>query len=143
MEVVYQRSSSCSTLNPNAPVFVPLAYRTVEDFSDQWWALVQSSPCFRDYWLRERYHDPQNDDDVLFPGDYIDAIFDEYDDSFVDQRKEEKEGDFQKELVPIGALKWRKGRVVTESPRFIEKAPKIVNVNVNVKVSPRTIHQPR
>ena len=53
-------SSSSSTLNPNAPMFVPLAYRTVEDFSDQWWELVHSSPWFRDYWLRERFQDPQN-----------------------------------------------------------------------------------
>ncbi|MBA0814534.1 hypothetical protein Gohar_020360, partial [Gossypium harknessii] len=53
MEILSQRPSSFSTLNPNAPLFVPLAYRTVEDFSDEWWALVQSSPCFRDYWLQE------------------------------------------------------------------------------------------
>ncbi|XP_022743292.1 protein EARLY RESPONSIVE TO DEHYDRATION 15-like [Durio zibethinus] len=137
MEVLSQRSSP-STLDPHAPLFVPLAYRTVEDFSDQWWALVQSSPCFRDYWLQERFHDPQNDDDRLFPDD-LDAIFDEYDEVMSDPRLEEKEGDCQKELVPIGALKWRKGRVVTKLPRFLEKAPKIVSV----KVSPRTIHQPR
>ena len=85
MEVLSRRSSS-STLNPNAPLFVPLAYQTVEDFSDQWWALVQSSPCFRDYWLQERFHDPQNDDDTLFPDD-LDAIFDEYDDVFSDSRR--------------------------------------------------------
>nr|GMC63810.1 staphylococcal-like nuclease CAN2 [Ipomoea batatas] len=42
-----------STLNPNAPIFVPSAYRAVEDFSDQWWDLIRSSPWFRDYWLRE------------------------------------------------------------------------------------------
>ncbi|XVF24199.1 hypothetical protein REPUB_Repub13aG0107100 [Reevesia pubescens] len=138
MEVLSQRSSLSSTLNPNAPMFVPFAYQTVEDFSDQWWTLVQSSPCFRDYWLQERFQDPQNDDvDDLFSDD-LDAIFDEYDDFFVDSRLE-KEEDCEKELVPIGALKWRKGRVVTESPRFLEKAPKIVSV----KMSPRTIHQPR
>ncbi|XWS56788.1 hypothetical protein CRYUN_Cryun09bG0115700 [Craigia yunnanensis] len=137
MEILSQRSSS-STLNPNAPLFVPLAYRTVDDFSDQWWALVQSSPCFREYWLQERFHDPQNDDDLLFPDD-LDAIFDAYDDVFLDPRLEEKEGNCQKELVSIGALKWQKGRVVTESPRFLAKAPKIVSV----KMCPRTIHQPR
>jgi hypothetical protein len=41
-------------------MFVPLAYRTVEDFSQEWWSLVQSSPWFQDYWLRERFQDPQN-----------------------------------------------------------------------------------
>ncbi|GKF02046.1 early responsive to dehydration 15-like protein [Tanacetum coccineum] len=40
-----------SALNPNAPMFVLSAYRNVEEFSDQWWSLVRSSPSFRDYWL--------------------------------------------------------------------------------------------
>ncbi|KAE8695684.1 hypothetical protein F3Y22_tig00110694pilonHSYRG00256 [Hibiscus syriacus] len=142
MEILSQRSSTFSTLNPNAPMFVPLVYRTVEDFSDQWWALVQSSPSFRDYWLQERFHDPQNGeiyhDDLVFPDD-LDAVFDEYYDSFVNPTHEEKEEGGEKGLVSVGAFKWRKGRVVSESPRVREKAPKIVNV----RVSPRTIHQPR
>lgn len=86
MDVVSSRmSSASSTLNPNAPLFVPLAYRTVEDFSDQWWALVQSSPWFRDYWLRERYQDPQDDTsfidiyDPVLPD--IDALFHDVDTS--------------------------------------------------------------
>ncbi|XVE69497.1 hypothetical protein DITRI_Ditri09bG0156600 [Diplodiscus trichospermus] len=137
MEVLSHHRSLSSTLNPDAPLFVPFAYRMVEDFSDQWWVLVQSSPCFRDYWLRERFHDPQNDDD---DDDDLDAIFDEYDDEFfLEPKQEEKEGDCGKDLVPLGAFKWRKGRVLAESSRFLEKAPKIVSV----KVSPRTIHQPR
>lgn len=45
-----------SLLNPNAPNFVPLAFRSVEDFSPEWWEQVQTNPAFRDYWLRERYH---------------------------------------------------------------------------------------
>lgn len=66
-------SSSVSMLNPNAPLFVPMAYRTVEDFSDQWWDLIQSSPWFREYWLQERFQDPQNDlsfpenDEIVLP----------------------------------------------------------------------------
>ncbi|KAG9155221.1 hypothetical protein Leryth_027244 [Lithospermum erythrorhizon] len=40
-----------TTLNPNATIFVPLSYRAVEDFSDEWWDLVRSSPWFLDYWL--------------------------------------------------------------------------------------------
>lgn len=50
-----------STLNPNAPIFVPLAYRAVEDFSDRWYDLVHSSPSFRDYWLHECFQDPQEE----------------------------------------------------------------------------------
>ncbi|KAK4385273.1 hypothetical protein Sango_2651300 [Sesamum angolense] len=51
-----------SALNPNAPIFVPSAYLAVEDFSDEWWDLVQSSPWFRDYWLRECFSDFTGDD---------------------------------------------------------------------------------
>lgn len=64
-------------------MFVPSAYRTVEDFSTEWWALVQSSPWFRDYWLQENFQDPQNDpffpdiDDSTFASDNIDDLFDE------------------------------------------------------------------
>lgn len=78
MDVISGRSG----LNPNAPLFVPMAYRTVEDFSDQWWDLVHSSPWFRDYWLQECFQDPQNDplfpedDDFALPG--IDSLFDGY-----------------------------------------------------------------
>lgn len=82
MDVISVRTTS-SNLNPNAPLFVPMAYRAVEDFSDEWWALVQSSPWFRDYWLQERYHDPQNDPAVLdfYDPDLpdIDALFDDDD----------------------------------------------------------------
>ncbi|KAA8539522.1 hypothetical protein F0562_026214 [Nyssa sinensis] len=131
---VISRNMPSSTLNPNAPMFVPLAYREVEDFSDQWWALVQVSPWFRDYWLQECFHDPQNDptfpenDDHVLPDPDIDELL-----------EETEERNYQKELISVGALKWRKPRVLAKIPRHIEKVPKIVNV----KVSPRPIQQPR
>lgn len=40
-----------STLNPNAPVFDPVGFREVEDFSPKWWDLVTTSKWFRDFWL--------------------------------------------------------------------------------------------
>lgn len=40
-----------STLNPDAPLFVPAAVRQVEDFSPEWWQLVTTSTWFHDYWL--------------------------------------------------------------------------------------------
>ncbi|KAI8029658.1 Protein EARLY RESPONSIVE TO DEHYDRATION 15 [Camellia lanceoleosa] len=130
-----------SNLNPEAPIFVPSAYRAVEDFSDEWWFLVHSSPWFRDYWLRERFHDPQID--PSFPENYdpglpdLDFIFDS---KIINNKEEEEERDYVKDLVSVGALKWRNnGRVLAETPRYAQKAPKIVNV----KVSPRTIQQPR
>ncbi|MED6156067.1 Protein EARLY RESPONSIVE TO DEHYDRATION 15 [Stylosanthes scabra] len=136
MEVMSATRSSSSTLNPNAPMFVPLAYRTVEDFSDQWWDLVHSSPWFRDYWLRERFQDPQNDD---FDFDFDeDAIFREIH-QLVDTQ-ERDEGGEGKELVKMGSLKWQKGAKFVEVPKYAEKAPKIVKNN---RVSPRAIHQPR
>ncbi|XP_068643015.1 protein EARLY RESPONSIVE TO DEHYDRATION 15-like [Aristolochia californica] len=124
-----------SNLNPNAPLFVPWAYRTVEDFSDEWWQLVQSSAWFRDYWLQECFQEPQNDldsfnnDDLVLPE--IDAVFDGY--------KGADEEKTAKEIVSVGALKWHNLRVVSETPKYFEKVPKIVNV----RVSPRPIQQPR
>ena len=57
-----------SVLNPNAPNFVPLAFRSVEDFSAEWWELVQANSAFRDYWLRERYAS----DEALIDQDALD-----------------------------------------------------------------------
>ncbi|KAG9445445.1 hypothetical protein H6P81_016785 [Aristolochia fimbriata] len=125
MDVISRPATS--SLNPNAPLFVPWAYRTVEDFSDEWWQLVQSSAWFRDYWLQECFQEPVNDfdfpdnDDLLLPE--IDAVFDGY-------KEEEKGG---KEIVSVGALKWQKPRVVTEMPKYFEKVPKIVNVKNDPK----------
>ncbi|KAK2982451.1 hypothetical protein RJ640_026294 [Escallonia rubra] len=137
MGVISRNTAAPSTLNPNAPMFVPSAYRTVEDFSDQWWHLVHSSPWFRDYWLRECFCDTQNDPpfsdnfDPALPD--IDALFD---DPYI-VREEGKEG--PKDLVKLGVSKWGKNRGVGETPRYGQKVPKIVNV----KVSPRPIQQPR
>jgi len=49
-----------SSLNPDAPLFVPAAFRQVEDFSPQWWDLVKSTAWFRDHW----YHEHQQLDDM-------------------------------------------------------------------------------
>lgn len=52
-------SGGRSTLNPNAPLFIPAAVRQVEDFSPEWWQLVTTSTWFHDYWLNQQ----QGDDD--------------------------------------------------------------------------------
>ncbi|KAI3720984.1 hypothetical protein L2E82_31984 [Cichorium intybus] len=127
-----------SALNPHAPMFVPAAYRNVEDFSDQWWSLVQSSPWFRDYWLRECFSESQFDFDC---SDNFDSFFTDEDSLPVDGKirgTEDKEREVRKDLILSRVSNWRKARAI-ESPRFYEKAPKIVNVKVN----PRPIHQPR
>lgn len=46
-------SGGRSTLNPNAPLFIPAALRQVEDFSPEWWQLVTTSKWYRDYWLSQ------------------------------------------------------------------------------------------
>ncbi|KAK6135759.1 hypothetical protein DH2020_030454 [Rehmannia glutinosa] len=155
-----------SALNPNAPMFVPSAYRAVEDFSDQWWDLVHSTPWFRDYWLRECFSDPLIDSPFLditgedFHND--DAITDDVtkgnrtsrskaDSTFSSHRigslvdsdldlvfpAEKEAGNM--DLVSLGWLKWRKPRGGAEMPRYCEKAPKFVSMRVN----PKPIQQPR
>lgn len=44
---------SRSTLNPNAPLYIPAAFRQVEDFSPEWYDLITTSMWFRDYWLSQ------------------------------------------------------------------------------------------
>ncbi|CAL1385761.1 unnamed protein product [Linum trigynum] len=46
-------SGGRSTLNPDAPLFIPAAYRQVEDFSPEWWQLVTTTTWFKDYWLSQ------------------------------------------------------------------------------------------
>ncbi|XP_073016103.1 protein EARLY RESPONSIVE TO DEHYDRATION 15-like [Primulina eburnea] len=128
-----------SALNPNAPIFVPSVYRQVEDFSDQWWDLVQSSPWFRDYWLRECFSDPQLDSpsnqipDFIFPEEIVNE------NPINDNDYDAASKDGGMDLVSLGWLKWRKPRGVLEAPRYCEKAPR----TVKVKVNPRPIQQPR
>ena len=71
MALVTGRSSA---LNPNAPLFIPAAFRQVEDFSPQWWELVKSSTWFHNYWLSQHKEedfvesggiDATNDDDDI------------------------------------------------------------------------------
>jgi hypothetical protein len=72
--------ASASTLNPDAPLFIPAAFQQVEDFSPQWWDLVTTTAWFRDHWSREHSHLDHMaevldaaallpDDDDLFHGD--------------------------------------------------------------------------
>jgi len=45
-----------SSLNPDAPLFIPAALLQVEDFSPQWWDLITTTAWFRDHWSREHAH---------------------------------------------------------------------------------------
>lgn len=64
-----------SSLNPNAPLFIPAAYRQVEDFSPEWWELVNTTAWFRDHCFRQRQLHEAACDDVaaLLPDDLLDT----------------------------------------------------------------------
>lgn len=66
-----------STLNPNAPLFVPAAYQQVEDFSPEWWSLVNTTAWFRDHWFRQHQEQEtfEGDDEV----DAADLLPDSFD----------------------------------------------------------------
>ncbi|KAI5670421.1 hypothetical protein M9H77_10785 [Catharanthus roseus] len=137
-----------SALNPNAPIFVPFAYRAVEDFSDQWYDLVHSTPWFRDYWLQERFLDPEKDASP-FDDDFAESALPDVDFIFGDDNNDvvhdnssaaiKHDGEGKLDLISMGLLKWRKPREAINLTKYGEKAPKIVNVRVN----PRPIKQPR
>ncbi|XP_038720978.1 protein EARLY RESPONSIVE TO DEHYDRATION 15-like [Tripterygium wilfordii] len=75
--------SGRSTLNPNAPLFVPAAFRQVEDFSPEWWQLITTSTWYHDYWLSQHqgedgFYD-NADDDFFDTGDIADLLPDTFD----------------------------------------------------------------
>jgi hypothetical protein len=71
-----------STLNPNAPLFVPAAYLAAEDFSPEWWRLIQTSSDFEEYWMKEHLATYDEDD---FMAEELDGLAGlEDDDEFLD-----------------------------------------------------------
>ncbi|XP_076890063.1 protein EARLY RESPONSIVE TO DEHYDRATION 15-like [Bidens hawaiensis] len=58
-------SQGRSTLNPNAPLFIPAAVRQVEDYSPEWWQLVTTSTWFHDYWLSQQQQEQQGADGFI------------------------------------------------------------------------------
>ncbi|CAL5085259.1 unnamed protein product [Urochloa decumbens] len=64
-----------SSLNPNAPLFIPAAYRQVEDFSPEWWELVKTTAWFRDHWFRQhQQHEAAYDAALLALPDDADVV---------------------------------------------------------------------
>jgi hypothetical protein len=78
-------SGGRSTLNPNAPLFIPAAFRQVEDFSPEWWQLVTTSTWYHDYWLSQHqgedgfYENGEDDFDGVNVADLLPETF-EFDD---------------------------------------------------------------
>ncbi|KAL5546453.1 hypothetical protein UlMin_006140 [Ulmus minor] len=156
-------SKGRSTLNPNAPLFVPAAYRQVEDFSPEWWQLITTSPWYHDYWLsqnqdEERFYsnadNEVNDVAHLLPETFdldagedfsnMEAQFEEF------IRFSELEADKSNTMNEIGSgsgaliknmkyLEERSPKFPAQAARYAEKPAK----NLSPKYSPRLIQQPR
>ncbi|KAL5994653.1 ubiquitin-conjugating enzyme [Asimina triloba] len=161
-------SGGRSTLNPNAPLFIPAAFRQVEDFSPEWWELVKTSKWFHDYWLQQHQHhenfdgyDEEEDIADLLPESF-DFGFgeDEFPDAFVElfqpsalvspKKGLEVGGDALEigldALIKNLNIKSPKGGVARsaaaaafEPGKHWEKPAQ----HVNPKCSPRRIQQPR
>ncbi|KAM0901627.1 hypothetical protein ACQ4PT_019858 [Festuca glaucescens] len=68
-----------SALNPDAPMFIPAAFRRVEDYSPEWYQLVKTTAWFRDHWFRQQQLYDDDDVDVedvaaLLPDDSVDLL---------------------------------------------------------------------
>uniref|UniRef100_A0A5B6ZG51 Uncharacterized protein n=1 Tax=Davidia involucrata TaxID=16924 RepID=A0A5B6ZG51_DAVIN len=75
-------SGGRSTLNPNAPLFIPAAVRQVEDFSSEWWELITTSTWFHDYWLSQNQGEDGfygNNEDGFDGHDVVDLLPDTID----------------------------------------------------------------
>ncbi|KAK4432091.1 protein EARLY RESPONSIVE TO DEHYDRATION 15 [Sesamum alatum] len=161
-------SGGRSTLNPNAPLFIPAAVRQVEDFSPEWWNLVTTSTWFRDYWLSQHQGEdifgaeeegndvvgllPDNidlgvDEDILT----MEAQFEEFLQSSEGQDyyygsktargiTENGYGKRTEALVKSLSMPKERGPISPREPtKQWEKPAKIVSP----RCSPRFIHQPR
>ncbi|KAF8043892.1 hypothetical protein BT93_A2015 [Corymbia citriodora subsp. variegata] len=166
-------SGGRSTLNPDAPLFIPAAVRQVEDFSPEWWQLVTTSTWYRDYWLSkhpEGLYDNVDLEDELHGSDVVDLLPDTFDIdaedfSFMDSQFEEFiqfaesegnelwapsfNGTIGKGLPDIGAMKQNADFLKSldiERQWTKKESAKYAEKpakNVNAKCGPRFIQQPR
>ena len=159
-----------SSLNPNAPLFIPAAFQQVEDFSPEWWELVKTTSWFRDHWYRqhqeqETFDGDEEEDDIanLLPDSFDLGIAEEFSrfeleeqEAFIEAaevendlgrtspRKNAKSGfDDTEALIRSLSLKSPKNgaiKPVVDQTRYKEKPAQVVSP----KFSPRRIiQQPR
>ncbi|KAK7244488.1 hypothetical protein RIF29_39311 [Crotalaria pallida] len=74
-------SGGRSTLNPNAPIYIPAAFRQVEDFSPEWWQLVTTLTWYHDFWLSQQQGDEDfyGEEDGFDGSDVVDLLPDSFD----------------------------------------------------------------
>jgi len=133
-----------SSLNPDAPLFIPAALLQVEDFSPQWWDLITTTAWFRDHWSRERAHLDEMAEQIDAAG-----LLPDDEDLFYDDQPEQ--GPVAAALKTDSVLKALnmtspKGggdapRGFREKPRNAEKPTKYAGSPKSS--APRVIHQPR
>lgn len=140
-----------SSLNPEAPLFIPAAFQQVEDFSPQWWDLVKSTAWFRDHW----YHQHQQLDDmadslIAFEAedDLPDAIDDDLLHGFAVEASQPPAAlktDVVLKALSLASPNPKGGdalRSFSEKPRYTEKPTKYAG-SPRSGGAPRFIHQPR
>lgn len=91
-------SGGRSTLNPNAPLFVPSYVRQVEDFSPEWWNLVTTSTLFHDYWMSQHQEEEYGDETFGFTGNDVADLLPENIDLDVDEDILNMEAQFEEFL---------------------------------------------
>ncbi|KAK4404809.1 UNVERIFIED_CONTAM: protein EARLY RESPONSIVE TO DEHYDRATION 15 [Sesamum calycinum] len=162
-------SGGRSTLNPNAPLFIPAAVKQVEDFSPEWWSLVNTSTWFRNYWISQHEgEDIFGEEEYGFDGNNVAGLLPDSIDLDVDEDILNMEAQFEEFLQSSegeygskaargmmengfgknsGALvksvnmpKERGPNSPREPMKHWEKPAKHVSPNY---YSPRFIHQPR
>ncbi|XP_022742806.1 protein EARLY RESPONSIVE TO DEHYDRATION 15-like [Durio zibethinus] len=156
-----------TTLNPNAPLFIPAVYRQVEDFSPEWWQLVTTSAWYRDYWISQHQDEDgfydNAEDDVFDGNDIADLLPDIFDlvadedlpgmdlqfEEFIQSCEMESSsplllsnGGFETDaetLMKNLSLLQLSPKSSAEPAKYAEKPAK----NLNPKRGPRCIQQPR
>lgn len=143
-----------SSLNPDAPLFIPAALLQVEDFSPQWWDLITTTAWFRDHWSREHAHL----DEMAEQLDAVGLLPDD-EDLFYDEQPEQapavvdpapaaaaaaaalKTDEVLKALNLTSPKGGDAPRGFREKPRHSEKPTKYAGSPKSS--APRVIHQPR
>ncbi|WVZ56955.1 hypothetical protein U9M48_007413 [Paspalum notatum var. saurae] len=144
---------SSSSLNPDAPLFIPAALLQVEDFSPQWWELVTTTAWFRDHWSREHTQLDEMAEELeleaagLLPYDEEDLFYDGHAPTAAETAVTAPAAASLKTDAVLKALNLTspKGgdapRGFHDKPRHAEKPTKYAGSPKSS--APRVIHQPR
>ncbi|TVT98008.1 hypothetical protein EJB05_56725, partial [Eragrostis curvula] len=137
-----------SSLNPNAPIFIPAAYRQVEDYSPEWWELVKTTAWFRDHWVSQhQLLEAQYDSAAMPEADALDLL--DTDDLFYspdNHHHQPQEADVLRSLTlnPPATITSPRGALWDHHYQQPRHADKPAQQHVGLKAGARrVIHQPR